>query len=151
MKPLPVLSLSLISIGLVLSPAAVRADDPATPPAPPAAPAAPQAAPADASPPAPAPSHRHMRQAYSLDELADKLGLTADQQKKVGDIIKSGRSQIRELRGDDSISKDDKRAKMREIMASTHGRIRAALTAGQQAQFDAMPARGGKPGNPDNN
>jgi hypothetical protein len=86
-----------------------------------------------------------------LADLTEKLGLTADQQKTIGAFIKSNQSQMKEVRGDDSLSKEDRRAKMREITASTHDQIRAALTPDQQKLFDAMPAGGGRPKNPDNN
>jgi Spy/CpxP family protein refolding chaperone len=79
-----------------------------------------------------------------LAELTAKLSLTPDQQKTVGKIIADGRAQLKDLRGDDSISQADKRAKMREINASTRGQIRAALTPDQQKIFDALPANEGR-------
>src|ERR1700691_4501109 len=104
MRPLSAFALSALSIGLAFS-ASARADDPSSPPTPPPAPASPADG-SDASP------HRHhMRPAYVLSELTEKLGLTADQQKQVGAIIDSGASQMKALRGDDSLSKEDKRAK----------------------------------------
>jgi hypothetical protein len=92
-----------------------------------------------------------MQPGYVLDDLTAKLGLSADQQKGIGAIIDSSHSQAKALRADDSLSKDDKRAKMRAIMASTHDQIRAALTADQQKVFDALPAPGARPKNPDGN
>jgi hypothetical protein len=92
-----------------------------------------------------------MRPGYVLEELTQKLNLTADEQKTVGAIIKNGRSQMQELRDDDSLSKEDRRAKMRAISASTHDQIRAGLTADQQKLFDAMPPGGGRQRQPDNN
>jgi hypothetical protein len=92
-----------------------------------------------------------MRQGYELAELTEKLNLTADQQKTIGGIIRDGRSQMRGVHGDDSLSKDDRRAKMQEINASTRGQIRAALTPDQQKLFDAMPPGGARPKQPDSN
>jgi hypothetical protein len=83
-----------------------------------------------------------------LEELTQKLSLTPDQQKQVGDIIKAGRDQMKVVRDDDSLSDDDKRAKGREIMNSTRSQIRAALTPDQQKIFDTIPVRGPRPQNP---
>jgi len=153
MKPLPVASLSLLSVGFALSVPSGRADEPANPPAPAATPASPPTSPADGAQPTPPPGPRHqrMRGGYVLAELTEKLGLSADQQKTIGAIIKNNQGQIRELRGDDSLSREDRRAKIREIATSTHDQIRAALSPDQQKLFDAMPAGGARPRNPDNN
>ena len=146
------MSLSLLSAGLALSAAPARADEPANPPAPPAAPANPPATPAVGGEPAPAPPERHQRHpGYVLADLAEKLGLTADQQKAVGAIIRDSRTQMRGLRADDTLSPEERRAKMREITASTRAAIRAALTPDQQKQFDAMPPPGARPRGPDAN
>lgn len=83
---------------------------------------------------------------YVLADLTRKLDLTADQQKAVAAILASSEAQTRELRGDDSISAEDKRAKMREIFNLTRTQIRAALTPAQQKTFDALPANGGRRG-----
>jgi hypothetical protein len=154
MKPFPVVPLSLFSIGLALFASSGRADDQANPPAPtPAVPASPQVTPGEGAQPTPTPMPRHkrMRPGYALEELTEKLGLTAEQQKTVGAAIDSGRSQAKALRGDDSLSKDDKHEKMMEIMKATHDQIRADLTPDQQKIFDTMPAGGGKPKNTENN
>ncbi|HMD59779.1 MAG TPA: hypothetical protein VKG78_00015 [Opitutaceae bacterium] len=156
MKPLPAVSLTLLSVGLALSAATGRADDPGGQPAPPAAPVNPPASPGDggASAPTPTPAgprHMRMRPGYVLAELTEKLSLTAEQQKTIGAIIRDGHGQARALRGDDSLSQDDRRAKMRKISASTRDQVRAALTPDQQKLFDAMPPPGPRPKSPDNN
>ncbi|MGA2691975.1 MAG: hypothetical protein ABSF76_06380 [Opitutaceae bacterium] len=142
MKHIPLRYFSLFSMGLVLSMADARADDAANPPAPPPAPASPQTSPGGGTPPA---RHRHMRPGFILEDLTAKLGLTADQQKTVGAIIANSRSQAKALRGDDSISREDRRQKMQEILGTARTQIRAALTPAQQALFDALPANGGGP------
>jgi len=86
-----------------------------------------------------------------LSELTEKLSLTADQQKAIGAIIKGTQSQMKQLRDDDSLSREDRRAAVREIMASTRDQIREALTPDQQKLFDEMPAGGTRPRNPDGN
>lgn len=137
------LALGVLSSVLLLSASPSRADDPASPPPPPAAPANPPApADGDQPPPPPAPHRGHMRPGYTLDDLTRKLTLTADQQKAVGPIIDSANAQAKAARGDDSLSLDDKREKMRTIMKAEHDSIRAALTADQQKIFDALPGPG---------
>ncbi len=81
---------------------------------------------------------------YSLDDLTQKLTLTADQQKTIGPIIDDANAQTKAVRADDSLAQDDKREKMKGIMKSEHDSIRAALTADQQKLFDAMPGPGGR-------
>jgi hypothetical protein len=138
MNPQKAIRLSLLSIGLALPAAISFAQDSATQPPPPM-PAAPDAPPAEGAQPP------RRRGGYVLEELTAKLSLTADQQKSVGAAIKSGRDQMKAVRDDDSLSDDDKRAKGREIMGATKAQIRALLTPDQQAIFDKMPMRGGRP------
>jgi hypothetical protein len=146
MKPSSVFSLSLLSAGLVLSLASARADDPANPPAPPPAPAAPDATPADGQ--TPPPPHRHRRGVFVLGELTAKLSLTPEQQKTVGSIIANADGQLKTLREDESVAKEDKRAQMKTIIETTRGQIRASLTPDQQKIFDAIPTRGERGGGP---
>jgi Spy/CpxP family protein refolding chaperone len=138
MNPQKALRLSILSIGLALPVAAIFAQDTANQPPPPP-PSAPDASPGEGAPPP------RRRGGYVLEDLTQKLNLTPDQQKSVGDAIKSGREQMKALRSDDSLSDDDKRAKGRELMASTKAAIRALLTPDQQAIFDKIPMRGQRP------
>lgn len=152
MKPNVQPRLLALLAGLALAAFAARADDPSNPPAPPAAPP-PANSPSEGgeTPPPPHPGRR-MGPGYSLEELTDKLGLTADQQKKVGAIINAGRSQARAIRNDETLSREDRREQMRQVMQSTRAQIRAALTADQQKEFDALPPpHGGRPRGPDSN
>jgi hypothetical protein len=145
-------SFAALAAAFLLSFPIARADDgpQSPPPAPPA-----EGGNGDNPPPAPPPGandqppprHRGHRQQWVLAELTQKLGLSADQQKTVGEIIASSRAQAKELQGDESLSQDDRRAKMSEIARSTRASIRAALTPDQQKVFDALPERGrGRPG-----
>jgi hypothetical protein len=146
MKTTPRCALAAFSAALLLSLGQARADDASTPPAPPAQPA-PDAGPSDANPPPappangdqPRPNGRGRRPGYDLAELTQKLGLTADQQKTVGGIIANARSQGRALFEDDSLSREDRHAKMKQINETTRAGIRAALTPDQQKIFDALP------------
>jgi Spy/CpxP family protein refolding chaperone len=142
MKPQSAINLSLLSIGLALSAGTSFAQDANAP-----APTSPPAAPSDGTQaaPTPAPEHHGRRGGFVLEDLTQKLSLTADQQKQVGDLIKSSREQMKALHEDDSMSEDDKRAKMKEIMGTTRSQIRAVLTPEQQAIFDKLPTRGQRP------
>ncbi len=155
MKPSAILSLSLLSAGLALSASPGAADEPTSPPAPPAAPGNPPATPGEGSEPTPPPPppqrHMRVRPGYVLEELTQKLSLTADQQKAIGAILRDSQAQMQTVRGDDSLSRDERRAKIRGVLASTRGQVRAALTPDQQKLFDAMPQPGARPRNPDNN
>jgi hypothetical protein len=86
-----------------------------------------------------------MRPGFVLSELTAKLGLTPDEQKSVGSVIANCNGQLKALRQDDSIAKEDKRAQMKTILDTTRGQIRAALTPAQQAIFDTLPTHGARP------
>jgi hypothetical protein len=145
MKPSSLLPLSLLSVGFAFSLGSARADDAANPPPPPA-PATQDTSPGDGqTPPA---HHRRMHPAFVLGELTAKLNLTPEQQKTVGSIIANNDSQLKTLRQDDSVAKEDKRTKMKAIIEATRGQIRAALTPDQQQVFDTLPTRGQRGGNP---
>lgn len=154
MKPSGLFTISVLSVGLVLSLASARADDPAAPPAPAPAPATPDAPPADGQMPPPAdgqtppPAHHRHRGAFVLGELTVKLTLTPEQQKTVGTIIADCDGQLKALRADDSIAKEDKRAQMKTIIQTTRGQIRAVLTPDQQKIFDTLPTHGEHGGPP---
>jgi Spy/CpxP family protein refolding chaperone len=147
MKPQTAVNLSLLSIGLALTAGTSLAQDAANAPAPASPPAA---APSDGTQaaPTPAPEHHGRRGGFVLEELTQKLTLTPDQQKQVGDLIKSSREQMKTLHEDDSMSDEDKRAKMKEITSTTRSQIRALLTPAQQAIFDTLPTRGPRPPKP---
>jgi hypothetical protein len=87
-----------------------------------------------------------MHRPLTLAELTAKLNLTADQQKLIGPILENARSQAKDLHDDDSISQEDKRAKMREILSSSRAQIRADLTPEQQKIFDSVAEHGGRGG-----
>ncbi|HEY6308613.1 MAG TPA: hypothetical protein VI488_19380 [Candidatus Angelobacter sp.] len=70
--------------------------------------------------------------------LSDRLNLTADQQTKIKPILEDQRTQMQALMKDDSLSQDDRRAKMRSLRESTNSKIRDVLTDDQKKQFDEM-------------
>ena len=138
--------------GLALPLSAALADDASGPPPPPPAPPAQGTSPAQGVQPPPPPRHR-AGPGYALEDLTAKLALTPDQQKTVGAAIDSARSQGKALRSDDSLSREDRREKMRALAKAAHDQIRAALNPDQQKLFDALPApqRGGRARGPGSN
>jgi hypothetical protein len=79
-----------------------------------------------------------------LERLKEKLSLTDDQTGQIKQILKEQMQQGRALRQDDSLSDDDRRAKMLALMKTAHDQIRALLTPDQQKIFDTMPMGGGR-------
>src|SRR6185312_815867 len=72
--------------------------------------------------------------------LAQVSNLTDDQKSKIAAIQQDVRSKGQALRQDDSLSNEDRRQKMMDLMKSTNDQVRAVLTADQQKQFDAALA-----------
>jgi periplasmic protein CpxP/Spy len=79
--------------------------------------------------------------AQRTQELTRKLKLTSDQQTKVQDILQSEHSQMEALHQDNSMSQQDRHAKMMDIHTSTDTQIRALLDSNQQKKWDEMQAR----------
>lgn len=90
---------------------------------------------------APEHGHRHMDPAKQTEMLTKHLNLTADQQPKVLDILKTQQSQMESLRSDTSLSQEDRHSKMMDIHKTSNDQIRALLTPDQQKKFDEMQSR----------
>jgi len=73
-----------------------------------------------------------------VKELSTKLNLTADQQTKVKAILEEHQQQMQAMMKDDSMSKEDKHAKMKSMHDSIHAKVREVLTDEQKPKFDAM-------------
>jgi Spy/CpxP family protein refolding chaperone len=144
MKSATARSLAVLTAGLALSAFLARADEPSAPPAPTPSPIGIDTSTSDVGPPPPA--HHGRGRGFVLGELTARLNLTPAQQKTVGGILSSSESQMKALRGDDTLSREDRRSGMRQIGESTRTQIRAALTPAQQAVFDALPANSGRRG-----
>ena|SRR5579859_76124 len=85
--------------------------------------------------------HGHMGMGNVDDhvkELSAKLNLTADQQTKVKAILEEHHQQMQAMMKDDSMSKEDKHAKMMSMHDSVHAKVREILTDEQKPKFDAM-------------
>ena len=79
-----------------------------------------------------------------LQRMKEKLNLTDDQVKQIGAIMKTQTEQMRALREDTTLTRDQKIAKLQELRQANRSQIRALLTSDQQAIFDTM--RMGPPG-----
>ena len=77
-----------------------------------------------------------------MQMLEEKLQVTAAQKDLINAIWDKSEAQGKALRDDESIPREDRRAKMGEIMKAAHDQVRAVLTADQQKTFDAMPPEG---------
>jgi protein CpxP len=76
-----------------------------------------------------------------LEMMTKHLNLTPDQVTQVKSIDDAQRSQMMALRGDTSMSRDDKRSKMMAMRQDREAKIRAVLTDDQKPKFDAMLAK----------
>jgi len=101
--------------------------------------AAPQSAPAGAPPEGH--GHRGFDPERRTEMLTKQLKLTADQQPKVLDILKSQQSQMESLHSDSSLSQTDRRAKMMDIRKASDDQIRSLLDSDQQKKWDEMLSR----------
>lgn len=86
--------------------------------------------------------HKHGGQMRSTDDLMQdlttKLNLTTDQQSRIRAILDENHQQMRATMNDQSLSKEDKHAKMKSMHDSIHAKVREVLTDDQKPKFDAM-------------
>jgi periplasmic protein CpxP/Spy len=73
-----------------------------------------------------------------LQHLTKKLNLTDDQQTKIKPILEQQQQQMQALRGDQSLSKEQRHAKFQEMHKDFTGQIRAQLNPDQQTRYDQM-------------
>ena len=86
-----------------------------------------------------------------LQRMTQQLNLTEAQQQQIKPILENESQQMQALRGDTSLSQDDRRAKMMQIRQTSASQIKPILNADQQKQFDEMMSRQGRgrgPGGP---
>ncbi len=82
-----------------------------------------------------------------LQAMTEHLGMTAEQQEKIGAIMKEQAEQGRAFRDDKTLTQEQRRDKLQATRKVAGEKIRAVLTPEQQAKFDAKPPRGaGGPG-----
>jgi Spy/CpxP family protein refolding chaperone len=94
---------------------------------------------------------RERRQEMMGKEMAEKLGLSQDQQDKVKVIREKTQTDITAVRDDVSLTEDQKREKIRDLRMNSMKDFRAVLTPDQQAKMEQMRKErqerdpGGKP------
>lgn len=81
-----------------------------------------------------------------LEQMSERLALTAEQKTKVQAILESERSSVEALRADASLTQEARREKMQAIRRSFAEQIRAILTPEQQAKFAETRGPGGPGG-----
>ncbi|RDS81488.1 hypothetical protein [Dyella psychrodurans] len=70
--------------------------------------------------------------------LTKRLGLSDDQSSKIATILQNRQQQLATVRGDSSLSPQDRRTKMRSIQQDTDSQINTVLTPAQQTQYANM-------------
>jgi periplasmic protein CpxP/Spy len=73
-----------------------------------------------------------------LAMLTERLSLTPDQQAKVKTLLEDQRAQMGPIMKNESLSREEKGAKMREIHEGFKTKVRALLTDEQKKKADAM-------------
>jgi protein CpxP len=89
-----------------------------------------------------------------LARLTKRYNLSADQQTQIKPILANQQQQMMALRGDSSMSRDDRMAKMKSIREDSSTKIQAVLNDTQKKQFaddeqkmqERMQQRGGGSG-----
>jgi len=81
-----------------------------------------------------------------LQHMSEALSLTDDQKTKIKPILEDESKQMQQLRGDTSLSQEDRRSKFQEIHQSTMSQIKPILTSDQQKKLESMKEQGGRGG-----
>jgi protein CpxP len=83
--------------------------------------------------------HRGMMMdpAQQLEGMTKRYNLSADQQTQIKPILAQQQQQMQALRGDSSLSREDRMTKMQSIHADTKTKIEAVLNDDQKKQFEA--------------
>ena len=96
----------------------------------------------DSTTPPPAGQHQHGMKGHG--NIAKELNLTADQKPKFQEIWKNAMEQRKAVREDTSLSKEDRKTKMKAINEDTNKQLKDLLTADQYAKWQEMTQKGHK-------
>ncbi len=80
------------------------------------------------------------RGGVTIEQLTERLKLTPDQVEKIKPILADQQTQMGALRGDTSLSQDDRMSKMMKIRTDSTTKINAVLTPDQQTEYKKMQA-----------
>jgi periplasmic protein CpxP/Spy len=119
--------LTALAIGGLLACGPLRAQQ--TPPAPPAG-----------GPSTNAPAHALPR-GGGIDRLAQALNLTDDQKTQVENLLNTQRQKMTDIRQDDTLSPDDKRAKIKALHDDMNTQMKNILNADQYQKWMSMQTR----------
>jgi Spy/CpxP family protein refolding chaperone len=78
------------------------------------------------------------RQAQPGKRAARELNLTREQAAQLRPILQEEKQQLQALRGDTTLSKEQRRAKAQEIHSAATAKVAGILTAEQQAKWQQM-------------
>lgn len=73
-----------------------------------------------------------------LQRLSSRLNLSEDQKKQIRPILDEELGQLKDLRNDTKLSKEEKRTKFKEIANATFDKIHQLLTPEQQKKHDEL-------------
>ena len=73
-----------------------------------------------------------------MKQIAEELKLTAEQKEKLKPIFKEEAEKLRELRGDDKLTRVEKMAKVKEIREAGFTKIKTVLTPEQTEKFQKI-------------
>jgi hypothetical protein len=82
--------------------------------------------------------HHHCSPTEQLQKLTTKLGLNSQQQGEIGPVLISRDGQLKTMREDTSMDKDQKHEQMKALIKSSDQQIESYLTSTQVTQFEAM-------------
>ncbi len=124
--------LALMTLGglMAFGPLA-SADDQPTKPVPP------PDAPPPANPPPDAPPPRAGGRA-NMEKILGQLNLTDDQKEKVKPILKDQMEQMKALRGDTSLTPEDRRGKVKDIHQATNAKLKTIFNTEQIAEWQKL-------------
>lgn len=91
-----------------------------------------------------APARRGMTAEQRFDRLAERLKLTDEQKPKVKAAMEKQTKQFQELRKDTSLSREDRRTKMRDIREKYNKEMKAILTEEQYKKLQQAESRRGQ-------
>lgn len=76
-----------------------------------------------------------------LQRMTKQLNLSTDQQNRIRPILKDRQEKMQALFQDQSLSRQDRRSKMRSIREESTAKIRAVLNDDQKQKYDAIQQR----------
>lgn len=76
-----------------------------------------------------------------LKQLSTQLNLTDEQKEKLKPMLQEEFTKVRELRQNDTLSREDKTAKLKELRADLQKKVETVLTAEQKEKWKKIQQR----------